>query len=232
MSTTANVEGAVPEILADTRRQLRAPRAAGVAGLLFGVLFTAAVLLLRSVPVYSLTDAGIARYFADGGDRQLIVGGLYLGPFACIALIWFIAVVRDQIGDREDRFFATLFFGSGVLLVALLFAAMAAVSSLVVGYAYLGLPPPSSEMVTEMRTLAYTLLFAFATRAAALFMISTTTAGLRAAVFPRWLAAIGYLAGLLLLLVVTFFDWIVLVLPAWVAIVSVLILRREWARAR
>src|SRR5262245_26914707 len=133
----ADIQGDVPEMVADTSRQLRAPRAAGVAGLAFAVLFTAAIVLLRSVPLYGLTDAGIARYFADGGDRDIIIGGLYLGPFACIALIWFIAVVRDQIGDREDRFFATLFFGSGILLVALLFAAMAAVASLVVGYAYL-----------------------------------------------------------------------------------------------
>jgi hypothetical protein len=231
VSTRAAPDDALDELVAGTSEQLRAPRAASIAGLAFAVLFTAAVFLLRSAPVYELGDAAIAKWFADGGDRQLIVGGLYLGPFACVALLWFIAVVRDQIGDREDRFFATLFFGSGVLLVALLFATMAVVSSLVVGYAYLDQPPPTASAVADARALAYTLMFAFATRAGALFMISTTTAGVRASVFPRWLALLGYVFGLLLLLVVTFFDWVVLVLPVWVAIVSVVILRREWGRA-
>jgi hypothetical protein len=230
MDATSGADRALDDLVSETSQQLRAPRAASIAGLAFAVLFTAAIVLLRSAPVYGMTDADVARWFVTGGDRQIIIGGLYLGPFSCIALLWFVAVVRDQIGEREDRFFATLFFGSGVLLVALLFATMAVVSSLVVGYAYLDQGPPTAERVAEARALAYTFMFAFATRAAALFMISTTTAGLRAGVFPRWLAAIGYVFGLLLLLVVTFFDWIVLVLPAWVAVVSVLILRREWGR--
>ena len=48
--------------------------------------------------------------------------GLYLVPFAGIAFLWFIGVVRDRIGEREDKFFATVFFGSGLLFVAMLFA--------------------------------------------------------------------------------------------------------------
>ena len=54
-----------------------------------------------------------------------MIGGMYLAPFAGIMFLWFVAVVRDQIGEREDRFFATVFFGSGLLFVALLFAAAA-----------------------------------------------------------------------------------------------------------
>src|SRR5262245_36218071 len=176
MQQTPGREDALDDLLSETRQQVRAPRAASIAGLLFAVLFVVSIVLIRTVPVYSMSDADIARWFADGGDRQIIIGGLYLGPFACVALLWFIAVVRDQIGDREDRFFATLFFGSGVLLVALLFATQAVVSSLVVGYTYLDQRPPTAETVADMRALAYTLVFAFATRAGALFMISTTTA--------------------------------------------------------
>jgi hypothetical protein len=42
--------------------------------------------------------------------------GLYLAPFAGIAFLWFIAAIRSQLGEREDRFFATVFLGSGLLL--------------------------------------------------------------------------------------------------------------------
>lgn len=224
-------EPVVPAIITDTGRQLRAPWAAGVAGLLFAVLFTAALLLLRNEPMLTATDAELVRQFATGHDVQWVVAGLYLGPFAGIMFLWFIAVIRDQIGEREDRFFATVFFGSGLLFVALLFTAMAVASAPVVGVRYLGQEPPSAREVELARGLSYTLLFAFATRAAAVFLIATATVGIKSAVFPRWFARIGYLVGFLLLLVVVFWDWIILVLPVWVALVSLYILRRGRSRA-
>ena len=55
----------------------------------------------------------------------MIVLALELVPFEGIAFLWFLGVVRDRIGQREDRFFATVFLGSGLLFVALLFVASA-----------------------------------------------------------------------------------------------------------
>ena len=210
--------------------QLRAPWAASIAGLLFAGFFTAALLLIRSSPVNAADNAELARILRQGDDLGLFVGALYLAPFACIMFLWFIAVIRDQIGDREDRFFATVFFGSGILFAGLVFSASAVAGSIVVGYRYLGLAAPTTADVDLVRSLAYTLLFAFSTRAAAVFLISLGTVGLRSRAFPRWFALTGYLLGLVLFLFVTFVDWIVLVLPAWVAIVSVFILRRERTR--
>jgi len=40
-----------------------------------------------------------------------------LAPFADIAFLWFIGVLRDRLGELEDRFFATVFFGSGLLFL-------------------------------------------------------------------------------------------------------------------
>jgi len=227
-----DLETAVPAVVDEAGRQLRAPWAASIAGLLFAVLFTAALLLMRGSPLVTADDAELARLFAAGKDLSFVVGGLYLAPFAGILFLWFVAVIRDQVGEREDRFFATVFFGSGLLFVALLFAASAAASALVVGVRYLHLPPPSAADMGLMRALSYTLLFAFATRAGAVFLISIATLGLRSRTFPNWFAWTGYLLGGVLLLVVTVWDWIVLVLPAWVAIVSLFILRRERSRRR
>jgi hypothetical protein len=39
---------------------------------------------------------------------------LNLVPFAGIAFLWFIGVLRDRLGELEDRFFATVFLGSGL----------------------------------------------------------------------------------------------------------------------
>jgi hypothetical protein len=214
------------------RRQMRAPATAGVVGLAFAILFTAAVVLIRSVPLGGASDADIAAWFASGGDTQVVVGGLFLAPFSGIAFLWFVAVVRDQIGELEDRFFATVFLAGGILFVALLFAASAVASSLVVGVRYLDQQPPTAAENELLRALAYTLMFGFASRAAALFMLSTATVGLRTGAFPRWFALVGYAVGIALLLVVSFYDWVILALPAWVAFVSVVILVRERSRHR
>ena len=220
------------EAVAGAGQQLRAPWAASVAGILFALLFTAALLLMRGSPLAADSNREMAQLFAEGRDQWLLVGGLYLAPFAGIMFLWFIAVVRDQLGEREDRFFATVFFGSGLLFVALLFAASAVASAVVVGYRYLGFDAPTVDQMRLVRSLSYTLLFAFASRAAAVFLLSIATLGLRSRTFPRWLAWAGSLFGIVLLLVVTFWDWIVLLLPAWVAVASGFILRQERALRR
>ncbi len=217
------------ETLGGAARQARAPWAASVAGILFAVLFTGAMVLLRSVTLTDLDDTGLAQWFADGRDLPIVVGGLYLGPFAGITFLWFVAVVRDQVGDREDRFFSTVFLGSAILFVALLFVALAVAATPSVAVRFADLRAPTAEEAHLTRSLAYALLFAFATRAAAVFLFATATLGLRTGAFPRWFALTGYAAGIVLLLVVSVWDWVILVLPAWVAVISVAILRRERA---
>jgi len=46
-------------------------------------------------------------------------------PFAGITFLWFIAVVRDGFGRLEDKFFTTVFLGSGLLFLAMMFSATA-----------------------------------------------------------------------------------------------------------
>jgi uncharacterized membrane protein len=214
--------------IAEARVRLRAPWAASIAGLLFAVFFSVGLVLIRNSPLIgSATDSDLARLLGQGEDWWLLVGSLYLLPFSGIMFLWFMAVIRDQIGDREDQFFATVFFGSGLLFVASLFATAAVCGSLVVSFRYLRLGPPTATEVDLVRALAYTLAFAISTRAAAVFLISLGTVGLRSGVFPRWFAFMGYLFGIVLMIIVTIWDWVVLVLPLWVAIVSIFILRRE-----
>ena len=173
------------------------------------------------------------RRSTAGGSCPWSIGGLYLGPFSGIAFLWFVAVIRDQIGEREDRFFATVFFGSGA---AVRRAPVRGAGRRELhrrwasGSSTCGRRPRTRSGVT--RSLAYTLLFGFATRAAAVFLFSTATLGLRTRTFPTWFALTGYAAGVLLLLVVNIWDWVVLLLPAWVFVISLSILRREWAARR
>ena len=84
--------------LGPARRAVEAPRAAAIAGLAAAALYVGAISLLRDLPVFDSSDAEVAEWFASGADTAWMVGALFLLPFAGIAFLWFIAVVRDQIG--------------------------------------------------------------------------------------------------------------------------------------
>src|SRR5215475_5387758 len=108
---------------------LRTPRAAAAAGIVFSLLLgLALVLLLVSAPSDTATAGA---WLTDTSRRATIALALNLVPFAGIAFLWFIGVVRDRIGQREDRLFATVFLGSGLLFVALLFVGAAFAGGLI-----------------------------------------------------------------------------------------------------
>jgi hypothetical protein len=205
-------------------RDLRAPRAAGVAGLLFSVLFVTALLLLRNHPAPGSSAAAIQEWYLRDNARQLAVVGVYLAPFSGIAFLWFIAVIRNRIGDREDQFFATVFLGSGLLFVAMLFAAAAAAGAPLAAVKFQDAPVPSPDSVVLARGLAYTFLYVYGIKAAAVFTIVVSTIGVRTGAIPRWLIAAGYLIAVVLLFSVAFFQPLVLLFPLWVGLVSVVIL--------
>ena len=203
---------------------METPRAAGVAGLAFAALFVASVLLVRNQPAAGSTAAEIRNFYVGENAGRIALVGVYLVPFAGIAFLWFIAVVRNLISDREDQFFATVFLGSGLLFVAMLFIAAGAGGSLMVAVKFHdeGLPSPGTVMT--VRSLAFGFLFVYAMRMAAVFMIVVSTIGMRLGIFPRWLIIAGYVAALVLILNVWYGALIILVFPAWVAAVSVVIL--------
>jgi hypothetical protein len=211
-------------LLASVGRDLRAPRAAGAAGLAFAVLFVASLLLLRGAPDAGSSADEIAAWYLRGDVKHVAIVGLYLAPFSGIAFLWFIAVIRSHIGEREDQFFATVFLGSGLLFVAMLFAAAAAAGAPLASVKFQGAPVPSPDAIGLARALAYTFLYVYGVRVAAVFVISVSTLALRTGSLPRWLAIIGYLIAIVMLLSVSFFKFVVVLFPLWVAAVSLVIL--------
>jgi hypothetical protein len=204
--------------------RLETPRAAGVAGLAFAVLFIASILLLRDHPAGGSSAEEIRDFYLRRNAGSVALVGVYLVPFSGIAFLWFIAVVRSLIGEREDRFFATVFLGSGLLFVAMLFLAAGVGGALLTAVKFQDQPIPSAETVVTIRSLAFGFLFIYAMRMAAVFMIVVSTVGMRLGIFPRWLIVAGYAAALVLILNVSYNQTLVLVFPVWVAAVSVVIL--------
>jgi hypothetical protein len=120
-----------------THAGLKTPRAAAIAGIVFSSLLIVSLVLIRiSVPA-NPQDAGT---WLSGGWKTVSLA-LNLLPFAGIAFLWFIGVLRDRIGAYEDRFFATVFLGSGLLFLAMLFASAAVAGGIMMVY---GATPPAS----------------------------------------------------------------------------------------
>jgi hypothetical protein len=229
-SETAPYDSASAPLPPVSERRLETPRAAGVAGLAFAGLFVASILLLRGHPLTGSTPAEIHAYYLGRHASRVALVGVYLAPFSGIAFLWFLATIRNLIGEREDRFFATVFLGSGLLFVAMLFIAAGAGGSLLAAVKFDDAPVPAPETVVAIRSLAFGFLFIYSMKMAAVFMIVTSTIGMRLGVFPRWLVVAGYLSALALILNVSYSETLILAFPAWVAAVSVVILRASQTR--
>jgi hypothetical protein len=202
--------------ITQVRQQLRAPRAAAVAGIVFAVLLLVSLILLRlSVPA-TPRDAGT---WLTQGTKSVALA-LNLLPFSGIAFLWFIAVVRDHLGELEDRFFATIFLGSGLLFVAMLFTTAAIAGGLIVAFEQ---KPAllASDTYTFGRVVMYQIANVFAVKMAGVFMISCSTLWLRTGILPRWTAFVGYGVAAILLLTLTYIDWISVLFPLWVLLISV-----------
>ena len=165
----------------------RAPRSVGLAGIAFSLLFLGYALLVGARPPSGLTPDGLVNWFETTAKTPVTIATLYVAPFAGIAFLWFLAVVRDRIGRNEDRFLSTVFLGSGLLFVAMFWASAATVASLVAANTYEAAPPLSATTLETMRSLSFSFVFVLAARAAAVFMMVTSTIALRSGVFPRWL---------------------------------------------
>ncbi len=198
------------------------PRIVAISGIVFAALFIATLVLVRLAVPADPTDPGV--WLTDPVLRRWVAISLNLVPFAGLAFLWFMAVLRNHIGQLEDRFFATVFLGSGLLFVAMLFATVAVAQGLLGTFSGGDSPIEQSESYQIGRGVAYALMNTFGMRMAAVFMFVTSMIGLRTGVLPRPISLVGFAFGLVLLLVITDFAWIALLLPLWVMVVSTYVL--------
>ena len=198
---------------------LRTPRAAALAGIVFAVFLATALVLLRvSVPAHP-ADPG--AWLTDSRRRAAVAIALNLIPFAGIAFLWFIGVLRDRIGEREDRFFATVFLGSGLLFVAMIFVSAAIAGGLIAGASARA---PNASTLVLGRDLSAGLVNVYAMRMAAVFTLTTVTIARRTEIVSRWLTVAGILSALVLLVGIGISPWVELLFPAWILALSIDIL--------
>ena len=211
-----------------TRKRLTTPRAAAIAGIIFALLYGIGLALIRiSIP---------ADLAADGAwletNSRTVALGLNLVPFAGIAFLWFIGVIRDRLGDMEDRLFATVFLGSGLLFLALTFVGAALAGGLLSSYSVASDALVESGVFTYSRAVMYQIINVYAIRMAGVFMISLGTIWIRTGLMHRSWAFLTYALALVLLVSIGYSLWVTLVFPGWVLAVSVYILILNFRRQR
>lgn len=156
-------------------------------------------------------------------SSKTVALALNLVPFSGIAFLWFIGVLRDRLGALEDRFFATVFLGSGLLFLAMLFASAAMVGAIVIAFS----PDPHLSDAGSFRlarAAAYNLVNIYMIKMAGVFMITTSTIGIYTKFSPLWLALVGYVLAGLLLCFSYYVSWSFMVFPVWVFLISLYIL--------
>jgi MFS family permease len=215
-----NAAGTMTEPGPLTRENLKSHRAAAIAGILFSIILILVFWLLRiSVPDDPQEPGSWLK--SESTSVSLTVN---LVPFAGIAFLWFIGVLRDRLGEREDKFFATVFFGSGLLFLAMLFAAAAVAGALIISFEVAPAQLINSATFHFARAAAYSLMNVYAIKMAGVFMITTSTLAIYTGFAPRWLAILGYTFALLLLCGSYYVSWSFIVFPLWVLLVSIYIL--------
>jgi hypothetical protein len=202
---------------------LKTPRAAALAGIIFSLLYGTSLVLIRLTVPADLTNQG---FWIEANSGRVVLA-LNLAPYSGIAFLWFIGVIRDRLGNLEDRFFGSVFLGSGLLFLALSFASAAVAGGLVTAY---GIQPDvivQNGVYTYGRTLMYVFSNTYAIRMAGVFMISFGTIALRTKVMSRpWVIA-TYALALVLLLSIGYTLWVTLIFPAWVLAISTVFLISE-----
>jgi len=206
------------------RRRARSVEAAAVAGIAYSFLTVFALFQLNRYPKLSLPEEELTAWFDDGQNRALLVAALGASSVAAIAFLWFIAVIRRRLGDREDQFFATVFLGSGIVNVAISLVAAAAIASPAIAVTVLDAAEVSSSSASLAGGLGAALLLVVAPRVQAVFIFTTSTVILRSRVLPSWVAGAGYLLGLAMFIIPIVWRSLGVAFPVWVFVVSIVLI--------
>ncbi len=208
--------------------RLTTPRAAAVAGILFSILMIISLVLIWiSVPSNPADEGGWLP-----GNWDIVGFALNLLPFAGIAFLWFIGVLRDRLGQFEDRFFATVFLGSGLLFLAMMFASAAVAGGTIRVYGATPSQLVEFGIYSFGRNVTYEIMNVYTLKMAGVFMLTTCTLSLRTQILPRWMVYLGFILALFLLLSLGSVNWAAIVFPLWILLISVYILLANLKRSK
>jgi hypothetical protein len=219
-----------PERLAELRH---GARLTAIIGVVFALLFALGLALLFSIPHENASKEELIAFYQSDDARLVLMGGLYVLPFAAVAFLWFIASLRSWIRFRADRLsgiYSTVQLLSGAAFITLMLAGAGAISVIPLSRDLAGVDL-DVESKRHFAVLARVLLMIFSMRMAAIMVMTTSTIGAQAELFPKWFRLLSAVVAAALFLAASFSGWLVALFPAWVIVLCALILfgsRRLW----
>ncbi len=216
-----------PDALLGDGSVRRAAMLTAAVGIAHALLVIASFILLQPVPRSG--DAAVAQaYYAGPESGSVTIASLYLMPFAGIAFIWFVVALRMWISGTHRRanvLLSNVQLVCGIAYIILLFVAAGSLSATAVVIHGAGVTADPLFAIL-LPSFGDTIVGVFATRMAAMFVITTTSIARSAHVLPRWFVWLSYLLGIVLLLTSTISRFLVLAFPLWLLLLSVLLLAR------
>lgn len=212
------------------KRRFASIEAAAIAGIVCAAGWSLALRGMLSTPGIGAPATEIVDYYADHSNATAALVWLQVLVFASIAFLWFVGVVRARVGDVEPKLFGTVFFGASILLAALLFVGTSLIAAPAV-LVVVGDQAPDPAATSLLRAGAGAVLSVFAPRIATLVLLSTASLGRVTGAFPRWLVWLTIVVGLVEFVNVSIAIPTIYLIPAWIAVVSVVLLVRRPARS-
>lgn len=206
-------------------------RIGGLAGLAFAAFFFVGIAML-DIP-HGATDQELVAWWSDSGHQTTAVVSMYLFVLAGLCFLVFLVKLRTRLlaAEGETGELAALVAAGGIVFVSMLF--VAAASRGLLGFAVKS--PASDESLPGADTLrylpqiGYTVTGTGGLLAGALAMAATSWLIVRTAVFGRWLAWVGAVAALVVIVACASLSG-VFAIPAllvWAAATSVALWRGE-----
>ncbi len=218
--------------LQTARRWVTSPEAVALSGIACAVQLSVSAYLLGRQPGVDASEAQRVAWYGDAGNRDAVLVAVNLAPIGAISFLWFMAVIRRRLGERDDRFFSTVFLcsGLGFVVLTMVAAAVAAAPTLTVEYG--GARVPSQDTIALAHGLWLGLFGICASRLAAVFVVVTSTVGIRFGALPRWASLLGYVLAVVLFVAGGFSGSLDFIFPVWLTVVSATILVSHRARGR
>jgi hypothetical protein len=179
------------------------------------------MILLRTGAIVDPTEIDAEWLDAQSSTAAVV---LVLVPFAGIAFLWFTGVIRDLLGALEDRFFATVFLGSGIILVVMMFVWASAYGAMFGTYQAVGSELNEFDIFVYATAFANQIMGSYFLRMASVYMLSIGSLWTRTKAVPRWLTIVTYLVAVPFLLFAGAMRSARILFPVWVLLVSSFIL--------
>ena len=209
------------------RREVRSPPSAAIAGIVYSILMSTGMILTSSLALLNPEDITRDNMEVLAATAPFV---LTMIPFAGIAFLWFTGVIRDLLGEREDRFFSTIFFGSGIIQVVLLFIWGAIFGTLMAAINRFTVQLADNNVYALFIALMNEIVGNFGLRMAGVYMLAIGTLWTRTKLMPRWLTTITYILALGFLLAAGKIREARFIFPVWVFVVSVYVLILNYRR--